>query len=267
MRKEFLFQCPEIITQQAEPLRTAGKLKEAIALVEPARVELKSIQELTDRELSDLMRAWRIDVVANTSASKRSMTGEKAVRHLKEARNVITTYYNHPHIQEKAPQIKKDNEGHPYDFAVEMLRDKARYCLAAATITGDNSFRLAAIKFFEEAIDAVNNNDLVGMEAGIVENDFEQIAENYHVARSDDWEFLSNPDRARWMARTYFGESVKRLKFVDSLTALSDLVKIRKNPVKLIMDGGIGILRSLPIHRLQRATLPKNFNPEDLKLT
>lgn len=275
MSKEFLSQCPEVI-YEAERLRAQGKYQKAIELVEPARFYNSTSIELSqprDYLISDLMRAWRIDVVANTSAAKRSWNGKKVVSHLREAQEVIKTYYNHPFVQQRASEIKKDNEGNPYDFEVEMLRDRARYCLAAASITGDNSFTESAINFFDQAISAAEDYDLVKMEAGIVKNDYVQIAESYFKAQQDP-NFLNNLDRARWMSRTLVGEALKlnRLEIFDGFIALSDLIQIRKNPLKIAQDVLVGITRSnnflsAPINWIRQKTLPEGFNSETLKIT
>ena len=275
MSKEFLERCPEVI-HEAGAKRASGKYQEAVNLVvEATNCSEEELTRLSSEELSDLMRAWRIDVVANTSLAKRSWTGESAVFHLKEAQLVIEDYYNDPHVKDQAPQFKKDNEGHPYDFAVEMLRDKARHCLAAATITGDASFRLAAIDFFEKAV-RLYSEDLGTRGLVIMEN---QIARGDHLGIFYGYEGIvpqsiatGNLDRARWAARTYFGESLKRFKITECIRALKDLARVRKNPLKIAQDMVIGIVRSAetlsaPLNFVRRRTLPKNFNSEELKIT
>lgn len=272
--KEFLSQCPDVI-YMAEEARADGKFEKASELISSSllhRNELDKLPNFTDSELSDLMRAWRIDVVANTSAAKRELSGKKAVRHLQNARDVITTYY--PAVEGRVSQIKQDNEGHPYDFEVEMLRDRARYCLAAAAITGNASFRQSAISFFDQAILLAEDHDLAKMEAGITKNEYEDIADSYFKARADKSEFLNNSDRARWMSRTMLGESLKlnRMKILDGVVAFGDLVQIRKNPIKIAQDVAIGVVRSnnflqAPANWIRRKTLPKGFNSEGLKIS
>lgn len=272
MSKEFLSKCPEII-HEAETARTAGQYKLASLLVrEASRDHPRGVVHLQDSQVSDLMRAWRIDVVANTSAAKRAWNGKTAVSHLREAQDVIRDYYNYPTVLIRASHIKKDNEGRQYDFEVEMLRDRARYCLAAAAITGNTSFIESASNFLYQAFELAEDHELAIMEEGIVNGDFEQVSGSYYASRLDMDEFLSNPDRARWMARTYFGESLKRRKFVDCLIALQDLIKIRKNPVKIAQDMVIGVVRSstilsAPLNFVRRKTLPKGFNSESLKIS
>lgn len=272
--EQFLGRCPQVI-YKAERLRAEGKRKRAWELVEDARlVSAKEISEFSDWQISNLMRAWRIDVVAHTSEAKRSLTGKRAVRQLRQARWVINNYYDEPQVVVKAKEFDHDTENHPYDFEVEMLRDRAKYCLAAATITGDASFRIAAVEFFNKALEKAREVTAAGlarMELGINTANFNKIKQGFGQTYAYSLA-LGNLDRARWAAKTYFGESLKRFQITESVRALKDLARVRKNPVKVAQDMIIGVVESseilsVPLNFVRRKTLPKGFNSESLKIS
>lgn len=280
MSKEFELY-PKLIRRSlihtAENLRVSGKLTDAVRLASQARINPEKLSSnLSNDGLSDLMQAWRIDVVTNTSLAKRTWNGKRAVRHLGEAKKVIKTYYDNSYVLEKAPQFKQDNEGNPYNFDAEILRDKGRYCLVAAALTGNASFIDAAKDLFLKAGTAEAEEHpfrglgLAWMELGITIKNFELIRSGYEgtYLRPVTW---GNLDRARWAARTYFGESVTRGKISESMRALKDLARVRRNPIKILTDCAVGITRSsdiisTPVNWLRRKTLPKHFNSENLKI-
>lgn len=277
MSKEFELY-PKLIRRSlihtAEDLRVSGKLTDAVRLASQARINPEKLSSnLSNEGLSDLMRAWRIDVVANTSAAKRTWNGEKSVTHLREAQNVIKTYYDHPKVLGMAPLFDKDSEGNHYHFAAEMERDRGRYCLAAAAATGNSSFLVTAHEFFLNAMRLTEEDTARGlarMEAGIIAGDYRAISAGFEEVYLPSVE-QGNFDRARWTARTYFGESVKRGKVRESFRALRYLARVRRNPVKTLADCAIGITRSsdiisTPVNWLRRKTLPKHFNSENLKI-
>lgn len=273
MSKEFLSHCPEII-YKAEELRARGKYNEAIKLVKPSlSIGYKEIEDGSDHELSDLMRAWRIDVTANTSAAKRSWDGYSAYAHLRAASTVIDVFYDNSFVLERVHSFKKDNEGHPYDFETEMLRDKGRYCVVAAAITGDSSFMIAAEGFFSKALEKASEVTVAGLvriELGIHTGNFNMIRQGFGQV----YEYslaLGNFDRARWAARTYFTESLKRRKVSEGLKALKSLARIRKNPVQLTMDVALGIAASsefmtAPHNWIRNKTFPHGLNSESLRI-
>lgn len=186
---------------------------------------------------------------------------------------MITTYYNNPFVQGKALQFKTDSEKRPYDFQVEMLRDKGRYCVTAAAVTGNYSFIVAAGELFAKAIEVAEEETSKGlsrMELGIIANDWADIWIGYREAY-----YLSlvrgNLDRARWSARTYFGESLKRGKIFEVLRAFLDLAEVRKQPVKILADCVVGVYRSVdlfskPINRIKQKTLPRGFESGELEI-
>lgn len=266
---EQFFANTDKIIHEAEDSRTSGKRGQAVRLVRPARVSPQLIPEFSDWQLSNLMRAWRIDVVSHTSEAKRSLTGRKAARHLREARHVIKRYYDHPKVLEKSIEFAQDTEGTSYDFDAAIIRDKGEFCLAAAAITGNVVFAEAAMNFFHQAI-AVATEDrteegLALMEVGIQTNDYQMIQKGFQLATLRP----ENVDRTRYASVQFLIESSKRRKFTNVRQAFSKITQLIGLPAGLKYTA-ILMARDLikkPLRLFQRATLPKDFNSESLKIS
>jgi len=121
----------------------------------------EEINEATKPELIRLMQIWRICVVDLLNHSTRTWSGKKAAKFLSEAKNIFVQYYNNsPVINEEAEAMKTDPENPEveYQMKVEMLRDKGKYCLNVAELTGNEHFVGLAIGYFQEAVVAAEKD-------------------------------------------------------------------------------------------------------------
>lgn len=138
---------------QAEHLRAAGNLDTAWDLIKGSFINPSIIDALPDSFLSDHIRQWRIGVSIKTSLAQRVWTARGATGKLAAAGNIIRNYYHHPAVQVRALDFLTDNEGHPYNFAAEMLRDEGKYFSVAFYISGNFQFLTSAIIAYERTIE------------------------------------------------------------------------------------------------------------------
>lgn len=258
--------------KEAEEIRFKGNWQSAIEKIKPARINPKNIPSLSKKDLITHLAAWRIDADANTAASKRTLSGKKAIESLKEAKIVFDNYYNHPEVEAKAPQIKKDLEGNPYEFAVEMLRDKGRYSLALFRLTGNVVFELDALDSFDKAIEIaeeITGKGLAKMEAGIIRNDYKQIKEGHHEVYPEAIK-RGNTDRARWSSKIWLFESLKRGKLKEARKAWQESILANKGLKETFRYFGKNEIPKFAVgaalHFIRKLTLPRNIDFEELRI-
>lgn len=258
--------------KSAELDRFQGRRETAIQKVEAARIDLQEVSSLSKKELTTHLAAWRIDVDANTALAKKTLSGKKALENLKEAHGVMENYYNHPEVSQKAIEIKKDIEGNPYEFVVEMLRDKARYSLTFHKLTGNVVFLLDALDSFDKAIEIaeeITGKGLAKMEAGMICDNYDQIKEGHNEVYPEAIK-RGNTDRARWSSKTWFFEAFKRGKLKDMKNAWRETLKANKGlKATLKYFSGNEIPKfavGAMLHFARKITLPKNIDFENLRI-
>ena len=258
--------------KEAEEIRFKGNWQGAVEKVKPARINPENIPSFSKKDLITHLAAWRIDADANTAASKRTASGKKAIENLKEAHGVMENYYNHPEVSQKAIEIKKDIEDNPYEFAVEMLRDKARYSLAFHKLTGNVVFLLDALDSFDKAIEIaeeITGKGLAKMEAGMICDNYDQIKEGHNEVYPEAIK-RGNTDRARWSSKTWFFEAFKRGKLKVMENAWRETLKANKGlKATLKYFSGNEIPKfavGAMLHFARKITLPKNIDFEKLRI-
>lgn len=137
---------------QAEALRVAGKLPEALEQVKDSLINPEIIPVLPDQVLSDYIRKWRIWTVTGMSMAQKKWLAGNARDALLAVKPIFTTYYHHPEVEIRSRNYLQDNEGHLYDHRAEMLRDEGKYWLVAYSISGNTIFLNHAEISFEHAV-------------------------------------------------------------------------------------------------------------------
>lgn len=169
---------------QAEIKRVKGPKREALEMArEHGRVSPETIGILPREKLVDLMRWWRIWAVTLMSLHKGEWGGGQAAEYLLEVRDVFQTYYDHPLVIRAAEEMRTDPEGHEYQMAAEMSRDKGRYCLYVASLTGNSVFLNQAAGHFDKAVREAEQ----GTSAWAVAT-MEKEVTNRRLGKGVDWE-------------------------------------------------------------------------------
>lgn len=258
--------------KNAEVDRFHGRRKTAIQKVEAARIDPQEVSSLSKKELIIHLAAWRIDVDANIALSKRTISGKKALENLEEAHNVMENYYNHLDVSQKVGEIKKDIEDNPYEFIVEMLRDKGRYSRTLHELTGNYVFLKDAIYAFDAAIDIaeeITGQGLNKMEAGMIREDYNQVKAGYEEVYPEAVK-RGNIDRARWSSKTWLFEALKRKEFKDTQKAWQDSI-VANNGLKETLKyfGGNEIPKFFVgafLHFIRKSTLPEQIDFKKLRI-
>lgn len=189
MRKE----TPQIYV--AELARVQGQLENSIESARSrARIPKETVSLLPTLELEDKMRWWRIWVVSSHSLANKTWYGGKTAEYLREARDVILTYYENGFVREASVNMKQDAEGHEYQMASEMARDKGKHWFQLASLTGNSLYLdMAAQTFWQAAnlaAEGTSARALATMEEWIVnrkrgkKGNFNQFFETYLTVAS-----------------------------------------------------------------------------------
>lgn len=254
--------------KKAEGIRFKGDWQGAVERVKSLRVHPENIPSLSKKDLVTQMAAWRIEVDANTAASKKTPSGKKAIEFLKEAKIVLDDYYNYPGVEKRAVKIKKDLDGNPYEFAVEMLRDKGRYSLALLRLTGNVVFLKDALDSFDKAIEMAEETTgkgLAKMEAGMIWGDYKQIKEGHNEVYPEAMK-RGNTDRARWSSKTWFYEAFKRGELKDAKKAWQESIVANKSLKETLKYFGKFEFLKFAASFTRKLTLPKKINFENLRI-
>ena len=249
---------------QAELKRVMGPAREAIEDARKnAAISPEEIESLSPKKLIDKMRFWRIWAVTLMSLHKKEWNGRRAAEYLFEARDLLKTYYAHPIVKEAAAEMKTDPEGHEYQMLAEMYRDRGKFFLYVAGLTGDAFFLSHAHWFFEKAIENAEKDTsawaVATMEREITkrikgkEINFNIFREAYQVAvelspQAGGW------DRMAAVSWWYVKESLLavrmgdlRLGFDNLQTATQKLGVgwIRRYPLREISSSILGVSRGV----------------------
>lgn len=251
---------------QTELERVKGDAQKAVEDArENAAISPEEIKNLSSEELMNKMRLWRIWAVALMSLHKKEWDGMQAAEYLFEARDLFTTYYNHPGVKEAARAMKTDPKGHEYQMLAEMYRDKGKYYLYAAGLTGNTLFINKAINSFNEAILSAKKDTsawaVATMEKEIAKRrkeekiDFNIFKDAYQIAvslspQAGGW------DRMAAVSWWYVKESLLAGKWEDLRLGLDNLQKatqelgvnwIKKYPLGEISASLLGISRRITV--------------------
>lgn len=152
MRAETHIPTPfEIAT--AERYRSTGFYESAASLMRPvlASVIAHGLDGMSDQKQAQTLASLRIFASAELSQANLSWNAPKVAFGLEEVAFIISRGYNHPEIQEASRSIRVGPFGEPYDHSTEQLRDRAKFFLSLAALTGNNGFVDEAIKILERA--------------------------------------------------------------------------------------------------------------------
>lgn len=139
------------VNETKNPL--ADKLADCLSITD------QEINEATKPELIRLMQVWRICAVDLLSHLSKTWNGKKAAKYLLGAKEIFSRYYNnYPVITEEAEAMRTDQNENEYQMKAEMFRDKGKYCLGVAELTGGGHFVGLAVGYFQEAIRAAETN-------------------------------------------------------------------------------------------------------------
>jgi hypothetical protein len=140
---------------KAEAVRVKGNRNQKIAELRRVRgmgqVVGRPINHLDVGELVEKMQWWRIWVSMLGSLASGSWNGNEAAEFLKESRGVITQYYDNQMTQTAALLMVNDREGHEYEMAAHMERDRGKHWMKLATLTGQTQYLMAANTKFRKA--------------------------------------------------------------------------------------------------------------------
>ncbi|MDP3724346.1 MAG: hypothetical protein Q8R11_01800 [bacterium] len=138
---------------QAEQRRVVGDYRGATSLVRPAlaRVIEHGLDNLSVQEQAGILASLRLLCSAELSAANQSWNAPTAAFWLEEAAFSMSRGYGHPEIQEATQSIRVGPFGESYDHPTEQLRDRAKFFLSLAALTGNTGFVDEAIKTLERA--------------------------------------------------------------------------------------------------------------------
>lgn len=122
-----------------------------IMQIVPGDISHVALQGITD-ESTRLLTSARILLVAKTSSMQEETQLPEAYTTLGDALIVHERFYTNPEMRQIRRDSVKDVEGNPFAFDIEMMRDSARLCIAAAEITGNTALLEAGVRYLDRAI-------------------------------------------------------------------------------------------------------------------
>lgn len=256
---------------QAEALRVAGKLPEALEQVKDSLIDPETIPQLHDNLLSDYIRQWRIFTVTGMSLAQRRWLAKNARDTLLAVKPIFTTYYHNPIIDARSRGYLTDNEGHLYDHRAECLRDEGKYFLVAFYISGNSKFLNQSVVTFERAVSQAVLDDPKGI--ALVELGLVKDLQNAHLKRAAGSVYQTyihqgfelalepviesgNQDRLKWLLNNVTAASSHHQE--KDPTAKQDLLEVDYQFNSIFGDIGAakikrGYKKALFLSRLRRA--------------
>ena len=146
--------CPtHQVIAEAEQQRISGDYTGAASLVRPAlaRVIEHGLDNLSFQEKAGILASLRLFCSAELSAANQSWNAPTVAFRLEEAAFSMSRGYGHPGVQEATQSIRVGPFGESYEHTTEQLRDRAKFFLSLAALTGNIGFADEAIKTLERA--------------------------------------------------------------------------------------------------------------------